>query len=204
MAASKLRFVIVSIFATFYMVSCGTMNRDIKGVNLSHLVTDNSFAKPPIYIHDTVTIRHMSPEQYQAYLQQFYKTNFDKLLAPEFARLNNIINKQANSLQAQSGTITGLSDILANMRARSIHRTDSMQYVNDNLRYSLDAFRKQVSDGQKEQVRQNENQIGQLKNITNFLLWGFASLWGTFLLVVAIFYIWFRKMKRDIKSINYA
>jgi hypothetical protein len=62
------------------------------------------------YIHDTIKTvaprKVMTADQLQAYLLPFYRTNFDKLFAPEFTRLNGVITMQAKSIDKISSILT--------------------------------------------------------------------------------------------------
>lgn len=157
----------------------------------------------PYIQQDTIKPKPLTEAEKQAMIDRFYQYGYNKYYGPQFERLESVITQQTKS-------ISSLTTTLQQMRVRSIHNRDSMQRIevakdseNDKLRHDLLIQQTATAKAEQQQVSQNLTQINQLKSITNFLLWGFASLWAIFLLAVAIFYIWFKKLKRDIKRANY-
>lgn len=149
--------------------------------------------------HDTTVLveRHITQEQYRKYLQDFYKTNFDKLLAPQFDKLNDIISKQASSIHEMSNTIV-------NMRIRSIRRNDSMQYVINNERTESLRLQREANRQQRIQVNQNAEQIKKLNNVTLLIEIAIGSIILVLGIIGMVLYWLYFEIKRLKRKINYA
>lgn len=99
--------------------------------------------------------------------QKFF---YDKYFVPQFESLRGIVNKQSSSIQSQANSIKQLSDIITNMRVRSIRRNDSMQNAFAVERQSRVRLERVYLDEQRKQVARNAQQISNLNDIANVLI----------------------------------
>ncbi len=125
---------------------------------------------PPQAKPDTNKQTTLTPTQRQALLDKYYKYNYDKYFSPEFIKLNAIIANQAKGMRKQDESIAALTDMLINMRVRSIKRTDSFNIVNARKDREYFDLEKNYSEVQKNQVARNAKQINNLNQLANILL----------------------------------
>lgn len=118
----------------------------------------NKFPKPP------------TEKQVKEMLNQSYQLNFDQLLAPEFKKLNSLVKEQGNALQSSEYNNKQLTDIIINMRLRSIKRTDSMNTVLFRERQAREKVETRMVDEQKRQIMRNAEQLNSLNTLADILL----------------------------------
>lgn len=119
---------------------------------------------------DTIPKHKMTPTELQAYLMPFYKANYDNFFAPEFNRMNKVINAQATTLASLALSNHQLTEVLTNMRLRSIKRIDSMNAVHLVDKKEIDKWEQYYFNIQKTQETRDKAQIDKLKDVTNILL----------------------------------
>lgn len=156
--------------------SCATKNKVSKSSILPATVRLNSEPYIPIILTakpnaDTTKMpKPPTEKQVREMLNQSYKLSFDQLLAPEFQKLNNVILSQGKALQSSENTNQQLTEILQNMRLRSIMRNDSMNKVLFHERQQREIREKYFDDQQQKQILLNKVQISNLKNLVNSLM----------------------------------
>jgi len=169
---NQYKIFIPAIFAISFGTCLGLFFQGCKTPSLA--TTHTVYIPQPTIInnfkHDTLVEKHMTPEQYQMYLQRFYKENFNSMFAPEFKRLSLTIQDQAVSIQK-------LTDLVSNVRERSIRKTDSMRDINNKQQTQLLEYQRGTYERQKEAVKQNKLQIGDLNSLIRILLIGGGVLW---------------------------
>lgn len=186
---SAIGFLLIGIMCAVASEGCKTKSMAITRTIYSPLLINN-------FKHDTVRVveKHMTPEEYQAYLQKFYKANFETLMQPEFRRLNGIITQQAASIQQLSTSTQKLSTVIVNMRSRALRKQDSLQLVNADQSSELLTYRKQ-------QVDQNALQIHKLNKLTNVLLIVGVTMIFLLLILAGVVYIQWRRINNLYKNL---
>lgn len=176
--------------------ACMLQSCKTKSLALEHVVF---VPKPTVinnYIHDTLKVveKHMTPDEYKAYLKQFYKDGFDTMFAPEFRQMSQTMNTQAVEIQK-------LTDLVSNVRERSIRKTDSMREVNNKQTAELLQYQKGTYLRQQEAVKQNKLQIGDLNSLIRILLIGGSILWLGMLGLFIYNKVQFKRITKLYKSI---
>lgn len=128
------KFIFIAFCLCGYMVSCGTADRLVKSHNIANAANNGNTLPPPIIklVHDTIIVngKHMTPEQYQAYLQKFYEGNYNKLISPEFKRIAEDNKQLSDALSLMSGQMTFIITEDKGLRSRTRHYKDSIQTDN--------------------------------------------------------------------------
>lgn len=192
-------YLFISIVSIFLLISCGFIKKGHKKTNILPnkivmlgLPIIPQDIKNPIIDTPSVVIRYrnVTPEQLKAYFDRSYEINFDRLLSPEFKRINKIVTDQALSLKT-------LSEYMATTR----HRTDSivhernmyrelyLQSQKNDLKYQKDALSlaSQLVKNQKIDAESQKRQIVQNTIVANVALIGV-------LIIVGIIYGLYKKV----------
>lgn len=152
---------IASVFC--FMISCGVKHPLYTAPNTMQMDASKLYALPSVPLktkHDTVKLE----------LTERQKLFYDKYFLPQFESLRGVVTKQSASIQLQANSIKQLSDIISNMRMRSIRRNDSMQNVFAIERGERGKLEKIYLDEQRKQVARNAQQITSLNDIANALI----------------------------------
>lgn len=146
-----------------FMLSCGTVPKMLVPNTIQLSVVDMSpLPQVPVSPVKTDTVKFK--------LSDNQKIFYDKYFVPEFTALKQVVTQQSLSLKNQSESIRGLSEIIANMRIRSIRRNNSMQTVMSYERQERVKLEKVYLDEQRKQVARNATQISNLGDIANALI----------------------------------
>lgn len=197
MAKIKVPFLVVAIGFLLFVDGCSTRIKAPVKLQMGYVQPT-----PPVIVYiDTIKPKKIDTNKL---MDKFYLYGYEKYYGPKFEKMAATIEKQATSIQALTTTIQ-------QMRTRSIHNHDSLQRVDNGKDLVNDTLRRAILDAQterlkaeKERITQNTQELGSLQRITNFLIWGFVSLWGMILIMWVIWYLWMRNMNRNIKKANYA
>lgn len=156
------KFRYIALIGIACIIGCGTANRIPFPMPTPQRTVE---LRPPVIKHDTVYREHarMTAAELQTFVAPLLKANYDNFFAPEFKRMNTAIEAQQSTILTQANSIKLLSDIMAEMRKRSIRRIDSSNNAYKKLQ---DIYYSE----QKKQVHTNAVQINNLKDITNVLL----------------------------------
>lgn len=149
------------------------------------------------YKHDTVVEKKMTPDEYRAIQKEFYESNYKNLFAPEFKRLNGVIENQANSIQS-------LTVLLENMRNRNIHRSDSMQNELNKERKESLAIQKIIDDRYRTTVIQNAKEISSFNHLTVWIEICICIIFSIIIVFGIVLYWLWNQIKVLRKKINYA
>lgn len=157
----------------------------------------------PYIVHDTVKQHQLTEQEKQAMFNKFFDLGFQRAAGPRFDKMQDVILTLSKNNAKQAASIQHLSDVILSMRARSIRRNDSMNIENNKLKNDILTYQRQTALSQKQQVTQNAEQIKKLNGITDFLLVGFVSMWVLMILCGIALYLWWKRMKANIKRLNY-
>lgn len=152
------------IVVLFFLISCGA----IKPLAPNTVQISGSDLMPMPYIKPSKVARVDTVVKVE--LTDKQKLFYDKYFVPQFDALRTVVNKQSTSIQSQANSIQQLSDIIANMRVRSIRRNDSMQNALATERASRSLLEKVYLNEQRKQVARNAQQIANLNDIANVLI----------------------------------
>lgn len=148
----------------FFLISCGATKTLVP--NTIRISAADLMPLP--YVKQTVKVSKDSVVKVE--LTDKQKQFYDKYFVPEFASLRRVADRQSASIQSQAVSIKQLSDIITNMRIRSIRRNDSMQSAFAIERQARVRLEKVYLDEQRKQVARNAQQITNLNDIANVLI----------------------------------
>jgi len=171
-----------------FLISCGTSNKiPLKNFQMQNKVSEFKivgipFIPPVLVKKDTIPQKKkMSKEEFNTYLLQQYKTNYNNLFAHEFKKLTD----ENSQLEKEIQTLT-LSNQERSIRARK--KRDSLEDIAEYYEIQALNAKNELVKNSAKQTQQysdylniNNETIKKINSITNFLV----------LVVVIIFLILF-------------
>lgn len=188
---SGLGFILIGILCAWCTQSCKTPSLASTDVRYRPLVINN-------YKHDTLKVveQKMTPEQYRTIQKEFYEANYKNLFAPEFKRLNGVIENQAVSIQS-------LTVLIESMRNRNIHRSDSMQNELNKERKESLSIQRIINDRYKTTVVQNAKEISSITHLTVWIEVCICVIFSIIIVFGIVLYWLWNQIKKLKKKINY-
>lgn len=165
----------IGITVSFVLQGCRENKSMAKSVEKTMYVPIIKTVTNTIIKHDTIRVKRKLNAD--STIQAAYKQNYDLFFAPDFQRMNNVINKQASA-------IYGFANIITSMRTRAIAHNDSMEIRNN--RYIQQALRAQQEalQARKEYEKNVQDQIKSNNRVTIICLTGTIIL---FVFMVCLF-----------------
>lgn len=138
------------------LIGCGLHGDLRKGADPNNLYkhTASIYTTPKQDTPRTKDSRTMTPKQLEYFIAQQYQANYTKFFAPEFKRLNGVVDKQSTVIQDQANSLRVQAGYLITYRKRM-----------DSIAHERNAYRDGQNKAQDSQVYWQKQAIASQKQL---------------------------------------